>query len=159
LAAKVGTVNKAEIVGLAVMYVLNSNSAEKTYNQRLLAGIGIFSLIFILAVGFGLVSLIKQDRQQAQYPGSIPIAAHSNYKSLPRSYRWDDSYRTDDGFRAVYEWYSLKFNTGAESRANGSCILLESDDEFFRAERFVSVVICGTPQGQLVFVSRTTTFK
>jgi len=141
------------------MKASNSISAEKTYNQRFLASLGILFLICIIAVGFGLVSLIKQDRQQAQYPGSVPIAAHSNYKSLPRSYRWDDTFRTDDGFRAVYEWYSLKFNTGAESRANGSCILLESDDEFFLVERFVSVVICGAPEGQLVFVSRTTTFK
>ncbi len=141
------------------MNVSNSNSAIKAYNQRLLAGLGVLSLVFIFGIGFGLVSLIKQDRQQAQYPGAIPLSTHSNYKSLPRSYRWDDSYRIDDGFRAVYEWYSLKFNTGAESRANGSCILLESEDQFFRAERFVSVVICGTPEGQLVFVTRTTTFK
>lgn len=137
----------------------NFSSTKNSYNQRLLAGFAVLGLIFAFAVGFGLVALLKQDRQQAQYPGSIPISAHSNYKSLPRSYRWDDTFRTDDSFRAVYEWYSLKFNTGAESRANGSCILLESDDEFFRAERYVSVVICGAPEGQLVFVSRTTTFK
>ncbi|MAU00007.1 MAG: hypothetical protein CL608_22930 [Anaerolineaceae bacterium] len=137
----------------------NSNLAENTYNQRLLVGLAILCFIFVFAIGFALVSLIKQDRQQAQYPGSIPIASHSSYKSLPRSYRWHDTFRTDDGFRAVYEWYSLKFNTGAESRANGSCILLESDDAFFRVERYVSVEICGTPEGQMVFVSRTTTFK
>ncbi len=141
------------------MNASNSHSDESTYNQRLLVGFAVLCLIFMFAVGFGLVSLIKQDRQQAQYPGSIPIASHSNYKSLPRSYRWHDTFRTDDGFRAVYEWYSLKFNTGAEARANGTCILLESDDDFFRAERYVSVVICGTPEGQMVFVSRTTTFK
>lgn len=158
-AAKVGAVNKVEIVGLSIMNALNSNSAVKAYNQQLLLGLGILCFVFVLAIGFSLVALIKQDRQQAQYPGSIPISAHSNYKSLPRSYRWDDTFRTDDGFRAVYEWYSLKFNTGAESRANGSCILLESDDEFYRVERFVSVVICGTLEGQLVFVSRTTSFK
>ncbi len=141
------------------MDVSNSSSNEKSYNQRALTGLVVVCFVFIFALGFGLVALVKQDRQQAQYPGSVPIAAHSNYRGLPRSYRWDDAYRTDDGFRAVYEWYSLKFNTGAESRANGSCILLESDDEFFRVERFVSVVICGAPEGQLVFVSRTTTFK
>lgn len=141
------------------MNVLNSNAADKTYNQRLLAGLGLLFFTFILLILFGLVSLIKQDRRQVQYPGSIPISNHSNYKSLPRSYRWDDAFRTNDGFKSVYEWYSLKFSMGAESRANGSCILLEADDEFLRAERFISVVICGTPEGQLVFVSRTTTFK
>jgi hypothetical protein len=141
------------------MIVSKPDSAVKTYNQRLFVGCGLLLLILLFTVAFGLVSFITQDRQQAQYPGSVSLSAHSNYKGLPRSYRWDDSFRTNDEFRAVYEWYSLKFNMGAESRANGSCILLEADDQYFRAERFISVFICGTPEGQLVYVSRTTTFK
>ncbi len=138
---------------------LHPESAGKTTNKRLLAGCSLLLTLLFFIAAFGLISLINRDRQQVQYPGSTPISAHSNYKSLPRSYRWDDSFRTNDEFRAVYEWYSLKFNMGAESRANGSCILLEADDRFFRFERFITVFICGTPQGQMVFVSRTTTFK
>ena len=141
------------------MEVAKPESAKKSYNQRILAGCGFLLILFFFAIAFSLVALINRDRRTAQYPGSTPISAHSNYASLPRTYRWDDSFRTSDEFTAVYNWYSVNFNMGAESRANGSCILLETDDEFFRAERFMSVFICGTPEGQLVFVSRTTTFK
>ena len=116
------------------MTVATSDSAEKLYNQRLLAGCGFLLILSFFALAFGLVAFINQDRQLAQYPGSTPISTHSNYSRLPSTYRWDDTFRTDDEFTAVYNWYSLNFNMGAESRANGSCILLESDDELFRAQ-------------------------
>ena len=116
-------------------------------------------ILFFFALAFTLLALFNRDRQMVQYPGSIPISAHSNYASLPSTYRWDDTFRTDDEFTAVYNWYSVNFNMGAESRANGACILLETDDQFLRAQRFMSVFICNTQEGQLVFVSRTTTFK
>lgn len=110
-------------------------------------------------MAFALVAVLNRDRGLVQYPGSTPLSTHSNYASLPRTYRWDDTFRTQDDFTAVYNWYSINFDMGAESRANGSCILLETNDQFLRAQRFMSVFICGTPEGQLVFVSRTTTFK
>lgn len=116
-------------------------------------------IVFFFALAFALLALFNRDRQTVQYPGSIPISAHSNYTNLPRSYRWDDTFRTDDEFTAVYNWYSLNFNMGSESRALGSCIFLEADDEFYRTQRFMTVFICDTPEGQLVFVSRSTTFK
>lgn len=133
--------------------------ANEKYNHRLAAGCGFLLIISFFVIAFGLVSFVKQDRRKVQYPGSVPIATHSNYASLPRTYRWDDSFRIDDEFTAVYNWYSINFNMGAESRANGSCILLETDNQFLRAERFMTVFICSTLEGQLVFVSRTTTFK
>ena len=139
--------------------MVKPDSAQKVYNQRLLAGCGLLLILLFFSFAFGLLALINRDRQQAQYPGSTPVSAHSNYSSLPRTYRWDDTFRTQDGFTAVYNWYSRNFNMGAESRANGTCILLEADNEFYRTQRFMTVFICGTPDGQLVFVSRTTTFK
>jgi hypothetical protein len=159
LAAKVGTANKFEILGLFVMNGATPNLAEHSYNQRLLFGCGLLLLIFFFVIAFGLLSVLNRDRDLVRYPGSTPLSAHSNYASLPRTYRWDDTFRTEDDFTAVYNWYSINFDMGAESRANGNCILLETTDQFFRTQRFMSVFICGTPEGQLVFVSRTTTFK
>ncbi|WP_420630231.1 hypothetical protein [Candidatus Leptofilum sp.] len=141
------------------MAASNLADAPKKYNQRLLAGCGLLLILFFFVVAFTLLWFIQQDRQQVQYPGSVPLAAHSNYASLPRTYRWDDTFRTQDGFTAVYNWYSTNFNMGAEARANGSCIYLETNENYIRIERYMSVFICGTAEGQLVFVSRTTTFK
>jgi hypothetical protein len=157
--AKVATVNNLEIVGLSVMNAAKPAAAEKTYSQRLLAGCGLLLIIFFFVVAFALVALLNRDRGLAQYPGSTPLSTHSNYASLSRAYRWDDTFRTQDDFTAVYNWYSINFDMGAEARANGNCILLETNDQFFRAQRFMSVFIRGTPEGQLVFVSHTTTFK
>ncbi|MCA9942209.1 MAG: hypothetical protein KC449_01945 [Anaerolineales bacterium] len=137
----------------------NSALAQKKYNQRIFAGCGLILFIFFFGIAFGLVALVKHDRALVRYPGSTAVAMHSNYGSLPRSYNWDDTFRTDDSFHAVYEWYSVTFDMGAESRANGSCILLETDNEYFLVKRFMTVTICGAAEGQLVFVDRTTRFE
>lgn len=124
-----------------------------------MAGCGFCLILFFFTIAFTLVEIVKHDRESVRYPGATSIAAHSNYGSLPHSYNWDDTFRTDDGFHAVYQWYSITFNMGAESRANGDCILLETDTQYFIVQRFMTVTICGVPEGQLVFVDRTTTFK
>ena len=141
------------------MDIKNSASAQKRYNQRIVVGCGFLLIIFFFGIAFGLIELVKRDREAVRYPGSTYIAMHSNYNGLPRSYNWDDTFRTTDGFHAVYEWYSVTFNMGAESRANGGCILLETDAQYLLAKRFMTVTICGAPEGQLVFVDRSTRFK
>jgi hypothetical protein len=102
-----------------------------------------------------VLSLILQNqRQAAQYPGSILLSSHSAYHRLPYHFRWDDAYRTPDPFVDVYRWYSLTFDLGAESRANGGCIELDGEDRQFLFRRRISVIVCNTPQGQLVYVMR-----
>lgn len=141
------------------MASVHSDSMNKSYNQRWLLGCGLLGLLFFFTIAFGLLSLIQRDRESVRYPGATAVAAHSNYSGLPRSYNWDDTFRTDDGFHAVYQWYSITFDMGAESRANGGCILLETDNQTFIVERFMTVTICGAQSGQLVFVDRTTRIR
>lgn len=145
--------------GVSDMEFINSDSTTKSYHQRLLLGCGVLLLVFFFGIAFSLVELIQRDRESVRYPGATAVAAHSNYSSLPRAYNWDDTFRTNDGFHAVYQWYSVTFNMGAEARANGDCILLETDNETFLVKRFMTVTICGSPGGQLVFVDRTTRFR
>ncbi len=114
-----------------------------------------------MAIGLaGLVAFVLiRDRGAAQYPGSVPVASHSIYKAGALEYRWDDSYLATDNFTAVYNWYSITFELGAESRAIERCILLEGTNAQFVAKRHISVLLCNTPNGQRIFVSRSTTFK
>jgi hypothetical protein len=120
------------------------------------AGCGLF--VFVLF--FGLVALLvlqfNQDRESARYPGAIPLSSHNNYSGLPFEYRWDDTYLTTDGFTEVYNWYSVKYQLGAESRANDRCILLDGTNEQRLGRRTISVILCNTQDGQMAFVTRST---
>lgn len=119
-------------------------------------------MIVLLAL-LGAVALLgtalNSERKRAQYPGSVAVTAHSNYSALPSQFRWDNSYRTTDSFPAVYQWYSTTFNLGAESRALGGCILLDGTTTAFAIERYTSVILCDTPNGRLIYVTRSTAFR
>ncbi|MFZ0547658.1 MAG: hypothetical protein WAM60_19580 [Candidatus Promineifilaceae bacterium] len=129
------------------------------YNRKILAGCGLFVLLAITAV-FGLAALfISIDRQAARYPDADPISNHENYSGLPFNYKWDNAYHTNDPFPAVYNWYSTGFNLGPEMRANGRCILMEGSEKHLAATRQTSVLLCDTPNGRMIYVSRSTFFR
>lgn len=132
---------------------------ESRYNQKILTGCTILIGIFTFSLFALLIFAFNLDRQSAQYPGSIPISEHSNYRGLPRQYRWDNTYRTGDSFTRVYNWYSATFGLGAESRANGKCILLEGVNQQLVVNRQISVLLCNTGDTQMIYVSRFTTFR
>lgn len=130
--------------------------AKQLYNQKVLAGcIGVSFATLLVVAGLMLYTL-NVDRENGRYPDSTPISSHTNYTGFPRQFRWDDSYRTADPFPDVYNWYSTTFNLGAENRANGRCIVLENTNTTFFISRTVTVSLCNTSQGQLIFISRTT---
>lgn len=129
------------------------------YNRKILAGCGVFILLAAAAV-VGLVSLlVSLDRQAARYPDAELVAKHENYSGLPFSYKWDNAYYTTDPFPAVYNWYSTGFNLGPEMRGNGRCILMEGSQKRLAATRYMSVLLCDTPEGRMIYVSRSTSFR
>lgn len=135
------------------------NNQQKLYNRKIVAGCGFFLILAIVAVISFTAFLISQDRQAARYPDAEPITQHDNYSGLPFNYKWDNAYRTTDPFPAVYNWYSTGFDLGVESRANGRCIYLEGSQKKLAATRYTSVMLCDTPNGRLIYVSRSTSFK
>ena len=135
---------------------------RRTINPRdrgLLLGCG--GMVVLLAIGCLLIFSLTfyQDRQAGRYPGSVELSSHNNYKGLPFHYRWDNSYLTTDNFTQVYNWYSIFFDLGAESRANGECILLDGARTVLFTTRYTSVLLCSTPAGQMVYVTRSTSFR
>ena len=129
------------------------------YNRKILAGCGLFVLLAVTAV-IGLISLVVTlDRQSARYPDAEPISNHENYSGLPFNYKWDNAYYTTDPFPAVYNWYSTGFNLGPEARANGRCILMEGSEKRLTATRYTSVLLCDTPTGRMIYVTRSTSFR
>lgn len=129
------------------------------YNRNLLAGCSLIILVFVVGLVTVIALGVSRDRQSARYPGSLAIASHSNYSGLPFAYRWDDTYLTTDNFTVVYNWYSTTFNLGAERRAMEKCIQLEGNNPQLVASRQISVLLCNTPQGQMIFVTRSTAYR
>ena len=132
---------------------------NQSYNRRILAGCGVVLLLLFLGIATSAVFALRHERQAAHYPGSVPISSHDNYKGLPTHIRWDNTYRSDDSFTKVYHWYSTGFELGSEARANGRCILLEGSRRRALLERHMSVLLCNTPNGQMIYVSRFTSLR
>jgi hypothetical protein len=129
---------------------------NQAYNQKIMFGCGAIVTLFLFGLALTAIMALKQERLATRYPGSVPIASHSNYSGLPSRFRWDDTYRTTDNFNDVYNWYSVTFELGAESRANGRCLLLEGTQNQHFLERSITVFLCNAPNGQTIFVSRFT---
>jgi len=134
----------------------NRGTILRNYNAKILLGCGTVLILFFFIAAFLLLNLMNNDRDQALYPGATAVSSHSNYSGLPYEYRWDDSYLVRDNFTAVYQWYSITFNLGAEARANGDCIQLDGQTSQLRVKRTINVLLCTTPLGQRVYVTRIT---
>lgn len=142
-----------------ILFDSDMDKRKRSYSQSFMVGCGLIVLLILLGLPLAFFELISKDRQTARYPGSTPISNHSNYKGLPFEFRWDDSYHTSDNFVDVYSWYSITFDLGSESRALEKCILLEGTDSAFVTRRSFSVLLCNTPSGQMIYVTRTTSLK
>lgn len=129
---------------------------NRALNQYFVAGCGLITLFGVIALAGFLILLFIRDQQAAQYPGSVALSNHSNYRGLPFEYRWDNSYRTSGNFTDIYNWYSITFDLGAEARANGECILLEGTNARLVFSRHISVFLCNTHFGQMIYVTRST---
>ena len=131
------------------------NFAPTQENRKLI--IIIASSIFIFMVLCGATAIIswQLDRGAAQMPNSEVVTLHNKYR-LPKLYRWDDTFTTQEEIDDVYEWYSVTFRLGAEKQANGSCSFLEDLKSTFIAERYMGVLICEMGDQRMVFVNRST---
>ena len=87
------------------------------------------------------------------------MSSNSNYRGLPFEYRWDDAYQTTDSFTTVYTWYSVKYDLVAEVGAVENCIELDRTADQWIAQHHISLSLCNVPAGQLIYVTRFTTFN
>jgi hypothetical protein len=131
----------------------------KNYNRKILAGCSLLFLIATAAVISLTALLIVQDRNSARYPDAELITEHNNYSGLPFNYKWDNTYHTTDPFPAVYNWYSTGFDLGVEAKAIEGCIYLEGSQKKLATTRYMSVLLCDTPTGRLIYVSRSTSYR
>jgi hypothetical protein len=138
---------------------IGTEDRVESWNVKVATGCAALCLLALtLAAGLAIIG-VGRDRNAAHYPGATQLTSHSNYRGLPAQIRWDNSYFTTDNFSDVYNWYSVTFDLGAEARAIERCILLEGPTDQIVLERYLSVLLCNTPEGQLIYVTRSTRLK
>jgi hypothetical protein len=123
--------------------------------QRRLPRAAVLLLLLLLSCG-GLGLALYQTYHAAEYPGATRIVDQDLVWYTPNfAWRRTTTYRTDDPFREVYNWYSSKFALGPESYAQGGCILMAATGTAsWGVEEQTSVTVCNTPSGRMMFVMR-----
>lgn len=93
----------------------------------------------------------------ADFPGATRTDSDTLIRYLPNlAVRRTSAYRTDAPFTDVYNWYSQRFDLGPEAHAQGGCILMaRSYTSLWVVREQITVTVCGTPNGQMMFVSRS----
>lgn len=93
----------------------------------------------------------------AEFPGSTLAGSETLVRYAPSlAVKRTMTYRTDAPFNEVYTWYSQRFSLGPEAHAQGGCILMaRSFTSLWVVRDQITVTVCGTPNGQMMFVSRS----
>jgi hypothetical protein len=130
-------------------------------NRRwLLAVAALAGATLVLTAVFLTVAIVRYSNA-ADYPGAASSGGKDLIKVWPHlAIRRDSSYRTPDPLPRVYKWYSTGFSLGPESYALSNCIqIAKSFTDFYVVERDMSVTICDTPSGRMIFVMRSLTLR
>lgn len=119
------------------------------------------AVVTLLAGGLAAGALAWRALREADYPGALLVSAKTGFKVWPTlQVRRSTSYQTADSFSAVYVWYSARFALGPEKYALGSCNqMLSTSDLLWVFEVQMSVSVCDTPTGRMMWVDRTLTLR
>ena len=124
--------------------------------KHLLLGLGVVSLICLVSLGGFLGYIVLSDRQVAYYPGSTELSSQDVVKLSPYLYyRHDTVYQTGDNYPSVYRWYSNEFGLGLQTQWQSNCNSISSTETRFRVIRVMTVMLCESPNGRLIFTERS----
>lgn len=112
------------------------------------------AVLFLIGTVFGVI--IVRDRGAAQYPGAVPLSFHDHVSVYPQvSYKRAAAYRSMDDFVSIYNWYSRGFSLGPEKQAQSNCIHMYDTKTQLGMSWIMTVTLCDTPNGRMIFVQRT----
>jgi hypothetical protein len=118
--------------------------------------VALLFLAFLTAGCAVLAVLLAQTWRATDYPGATRVSDQNLAIYTPNFVlRRTTVYRTDDPFPQVYNWYSNQFILGPENYAQGTCISMSNAaDRGWLLEEQMSVMVCNTPNGRMMFVMR-----
>ena len=130
-------------------------------SQRVRIAGGVLLLAAFLCL-FGLPAIALAQLYRADnYPGAVLISDQNLVRYVPNLvFRRTTSFRSDDPFNRVYNWYSNTFSLGPETFAQSNCILMaRSWTTAWILEQQMSVMVCNTPKDQMMFVMRSVALR
>ncbi len=127
----------------------------------------VFSGLIVLALGLATMLCVATSlfvvryRDAADYPGATFLGENMLYKFSPHLViRRDTAYQTSAPFNDIYNFYSAGFHLGPEQYALGACILMANTaTTAWFIEMDMAVTLCDTPEGRMIFVMRTVSFR
>ena len=134
-----------------------ADGVEEKWAWLSLVAAGLAASIVLLALG----AYVARYRAAADYPGAARMGGQDTYAVWPNpTVKRDTSYLSADPFAAVYNYYSAGFELGPESYAQSNCIqMARSFNDLVIIERHMSVMLCDTPRGRMIFVMRAVTLR
>ena len=142
----------AETPKVLVKFVMSLNINPKL----LFVGLGVVTFVCLALFGGMFAFVVLFDRQVANYPGSMQLSSHDVVKLSPHFYyRQETVFLTGDDFPSVQRWYSNGFGLGPEVQGQSNCNSMISTDTRSRITKVMTVTICDTANGRMIFVQRS----
>ena len=120
------------------------------------------ALLACVLIACGLGGLLLRSYERAtDYPGATRVADDTLVRYAPNFVtKRTTVYRSTDPFNKIYNWYSVRFELGPETYAQSNCILMSNSfSRGWGLDEQMSVMLCGTPDSQLMFVMRSFIFR
>lgn len=126
-------------------------------NQNMLLGCGLLALILVIGLVVVVILAVNQDRQAARYPGTRLLSSHTDYTALPRHVLWHNTYLTSDSTDDIYDWYVARFNlaTVVDKWVDDECFVLYGSMKRLAVDRDLGIMVCETPAGRTIHVTRS----
>jgi hypothetical protein len=129
--------------------------------EKLMWGALLAGLLVITAAVLGAGIFVARYRAAGDYPGAQLMAGQDTVSWWPNpTVKRDTSYLTSASFPAVYNFYSSGFALGPEIYAQSNCIQMARNFlDLYVIKRTMSVMLCDTPKGRMIFVMRALTLQ
>ncbi len=125
--------------------------------RKLLLRIALITTTLIVVIWGSLGTWAWQTYHAARYPGAALIDAGDFVRTTPNFiFRRVETYRSNDPFNLIYNWYSQRFELGPERYATGGCLLMARSSNIVGPLHLnASVMVCNTGSDRMMFVQRT----
>lgn len=126
---------------------------QQQANRNALLGCALLLLVALVLGGGSLALFIQHQLDAVRYPGSTELRGQSYLTLRPDYLRLENAYRARDDFVPVRNWYIVQHGLRVVEEGE-DCVGLSDSNKTLFARHLTSVLICDTPRGQFILVTR-----
>jgi len=129
-------------------------SEIQDYNRRIywglaiMAGLSLVTLVILLGYGFYRV------QESIIYPQATILSSHRLSAPPHLLFQQRFSLRSQDETPQVYAWYARNLGIGGEEAATGQCSQMGSNQSFLFLRRRLSLTICDSKNGRMIYIQQ-----